>query len=296
MQLLQLPFELQLLILNHIKKDNHLDLAPLAHTCMYYFTMVADRFNWTNTVTILQPSRIHSSSLNYLMNARSITLITKRLQAVSDISTFPLILNILEKQQSNNNLQDIQMLVPTKAHHKIYQTLTNFPQTKLKQLTVRDPTDGGYIMSPIKYHLLLSQFITTTLSKSQSTLDQLDLSSFPSNILVSQYNNYQFPLVKSLKIALVGCQDQHHFHHYWRQFKSTFPNLQDLTLTVTKQHISLFKFLLQDISLFPWIKRLSVSSRETPKEYLSREELRSSMSGLNGLYRITAGWDMIDLS
>lgn len=30
MQLLQLPFELQLLIMNHIKKDNHLDLAPLA--------------------------------------------------------------------------------------------------------------------------------------------------------------------------------------------------------------------------------------------------------------------------
>jgi hypothetical protein len=28
--LLQLPFELQLLILEHIKQDNHLDLAPLA--------------------------------------------------------------------------------------------------------------------------------------------------------------------------------------------------------------------------------------------------------------------------
>lgn len=258
--------------------------------------MVADRFNWINTVTILQPSVIHSSSLNYLMNARSRALVTKRLQAVSDISTFPLILNILEKQQFDNTLQDIQMMIPTKTHHKIYQTLTNHPQIELNHFTVRDPADDGYIMSPITHHLLLLQFLSTTLSKSQSTLSQLDLSSFPSNILVSQFDKYQFPLVKSLKIALVGCQDQHHFHHYWRQFKSMFPNLQDLTLTLTKQHVSLFKFLLQDISLFPWIKRLSITSRETPKEYLSREELRSSMSGLNGLYRITAGWDMIDLS
>lgn len=30
MLLLQLPFELQLLILNHIKKESHLELAPLA--------------------------------------------------------------------------------------------------------------------------------------------------------------------------------------------------------------------------------------------------------------------------
>lgn len=257
--------------------------------------MVADRFNWTNTVTILQPSIIHSLSLNYLMNAKSKVLVTKRLQVASDTSTFSLILNILEKQQYNNNLQDIQMMIPTNTHHKLYQTLTNFPQTELKQFTIRDPTDDGFIMSPLTHHLLLLQFISITLSKSQLTLDQLDLSSFPSNILVSQFKKYQFPLVKSLKIALVGCQDQHHFHHYWRQFKAMFPNLQELTLTLTKQYVSLFKFLLQDNSLFPWIKRLSITSRETPKEYLSREELRSSLVGLNGLNRITAGWDMISL-
>ncbi|CAO3643328.1 unnamed protein product [Mucor hiemalis] len=298
MLLLQLPFELQLLILNHIKKESHLELAPLAQTCSYYFNLVKDRFNWTNTVTILQPSAIQSLSLNYLLNSKSSShrsLVTKRLQVVSDTSTVPLILNILEKQQSSDNMQNIHMMIPSTTHHRLYQTLSEFPQTSLNQLAIRDPTDDGYIMSPTKHHMLLLQFLSTTLSKSQSTLNQLEISSFPANILLSQYNSYQFAAVKSLKIALVGCQESGQ-HHYWRQFKFMFPNLQELCLTLTKQNLQLFKFLLEDVSLFPWIKRLSITSRETPKNYLTREELRTSLLRLNGLNRITAGWDMIALN
>ncbi|KAG2237964.1 hypothetical protein INT48_002525 [Thamnidium elegans] len=297
MQLTQLPLELQLLIINHIKKDNHLDLAPLSQTCLQYFTMVADRFNWTRTVAILQPSKIHSSSLNYLMNVKSIKkrLTTKRLEVHNkDTDTIGLVVRILENQQTNSTINEIEMMIPTNAHDKVYQTLTNFPQTQLNQFTIRDPTDDGYIMAAHDDSLL--RFLSTTLSQSQLTLQHLDISSFPSNILLSQFNTCQFPLTKSLRIALVGCQDQEHFHQYWRQFKSMFPNLKELTLTLTKQNVSLFKYLIQDISLFPWVRRLTITSRETPKGYLSREELRTSLLQLSGLNRITAGWDMIALT
>ena len=181
-------------------------------------------------------------------------------------------------------------------HHKLFQVLIENPQTKLRQFTIRDSTDDGYIMSSTLHHMMLMNFISTTLSKSQSTLDHLEIPSFPANLLLSQYNRCQFSAVKTLNIALVGCQDEHHFFHYWRHFKSMFPNLQNLTLTLNKKNLPLFKFLLKDVSLFPWIKRLSIASRETPKNYLSRDELRSSLLQLNGLNRITAGWDMIALN
>lgn len=260
--------------------------------------MVADRFNWTQTVAILQPSKIHSSSLNYLMNAKSVKkrLTTKRLEVHNnDTDTIRLVVRILENQQTDSTINEIEMMIPSNTHDKVYQTLTNFPQTQLNQFTIRDPTDDGYIMSAHDDSLLV-EFISTTLSQSQSTLQHLDISSFPSHILLSQFNTCQFPITKSLRIALVGCQDQAHFHQYWRQFKSLFPNLKELTLTLTKQNLPLFKYLIQDISLFPWVKRLTITSRETPKGYLSREELRTSLLQLSGLNRITAGWDMIALT
>lgn len=277
----------------------------MIRTCSHYLNMVSDRFNWTNTVTILQPSPVRCLSLNYLLNSATTagkkTLVTKRLQVNSNTtSTTQLIFNILQKQQFDYNIQDIQLMIPSTTHQKVYQTLTNFPQRNLNSLIIRDPADDGYIMTNDHMSVLLQQFLSITLSKSQMTLIQLDISSFPSHLLVSQYNKYRFPQVKSLKIALSGCQQHEEqlpfYSQYWRQFKCMFPNLQNLTLTLTKENLSLFKFLLQDISLFPWIKRLSVASGETPKNYLTREELRASLLQMNGLHRITAGWDMIALN
>jgi hypothetical protein len=242
-----------------------------------------------NTVTLLQsPS---TESLPYLQLKSN--LLTKRIQSVSDASTISLILNILEKQQSPKTIENIQIMIPSVVHHKLYQTLIHYPQTNLHQFIIRDPTDDGYIIHH-EDHVILKEFLSTTLIKSQSTLNQLEMSSFPSDIFLSQFNTVQFPSVTALKIALVGNTDN--YHGYWRQFKFIFPNLQQLVLTLTKQNLPLFKYLMNDVSLFPWIKRLSIVSRETPKNYLTREELRSSLIQLNGLNRITAGWDMIALN
>jgi hypothetical protein len=219
---------------------------------------------------------------------------TEKLQVISDHSTTPFVISILENQQSINCIQDMNMMIPSAYHHKLYQTLIDFPQTNLQHITIRDPTDDGYIMD--HHMLLLSQFLSTILSKSQLTLKTLDLSSFPSNLLVSHSKKYQFPSVTTLHVALVGCQDPHHFDEYWRQFKCMFPNLVDLRLTLSEQNLPLFKSLLQDVSLFPWIKRLSTQSRESAKDYLTREELRECLLQLNGLNRVTAGWDMITLN
>jgi hypothetical protein len=220
---------------------------------------------------------------------------TKKLQIISDHSTTPFVINLLEKQQSTC-IQDMNVMIPSAYHHKFYQTLIDFPQTNLQHITVRDPADDGYIMNPIEHHMLLSQFLSMILSKSQLSLKTLDLSSFPSNLLVSHSKKYQFPSVTILHIALVGCQDPDHFDGYWRQFKCMFPNLVDLRVTLSQQSLPLFKSLLQDITLFPWIKRLSTQSRESPKDYLTREELRECLLQLNGLNRVTAGWDMIALN
>lgn len=221
---------------------------------------------------------------------------TKKLQSVSDHSTTPFVIKILEKQQGSTCLEDMNMMLPSAYHHRFYQTLIDFPQTNLEHITIRDITDDGYIMNPIEHHMLLFQFLSTTLSQSRLSLKTLELSSFPSGVLVSHYKKYQFPSVTTLHVALVNDHDPNHFNEYWRHFKCMFPNLINLRLTLSKQSLPLLKSLLQDVALFPWIKRLSIQSRESPKDYLTREELRECLLLLNGLNRVTAGWDMIALN
>jgi hypothetical protein len=75
-----------------------------------------------------------------------------------------------------------------------------------------------------------------------------------------------------------------------------FPNLIQLTLVLT--HLDQWqtvKSLLYHTSFFPWFKRLSIVSREPLKQHVSKEELKSSLLRLEGLNRITAGWDIIAL-
>ena len=189
--------------------------------------------------------------------------------------------------------------MPNKHQYKLYQTLIHYPQTNLRQLIIRDPTDDGYIMaatsSASQYHmlLLLQQFLSGTLFESQLTMTRLDLPSFPSYILLASQIK-EFPQVSYLHIALVG--NSHQYRKSWRRFKEMFPALVELRLTIDKEHLPLFKSLLDDINLFPWIKRLTLQSKDCPKNFLSREELRNSLLQLDGLNRITAGWDMIALN
>lgn len=266
---------------------------------------MTDRYNWTQTVTIIQStSATPTLSSHYLYNALQKNtnnhLITNKIQAsVNNESSLSIILAILKKQQKNDIIQDINMLLPKKHQYQLYQTLVYYPQTNLRQLTIRDPTDDGYIMaatsSASQYHmlLLLQQFLSGTLFESQSTMTRLDLPSFPSYILLASQIKV-FPQVSYLHVALVG--NSHQYRKSWRKFKEMFPALVELRLTIDKEHLPLFKSLLDDINLFPWIKRLTLQSKECPKNFLSREELRNSLLQLDGLNRITAGWDMIALN
>lgn len=247
-------------------------------------------------MTILQPTNLHSSSINYLAHAfktktNSSTLSTKKLQVITTDETAPFVLTLLQNNQLSR-LDHLDIAISTNYHRTLYQALSNNSLIiGLKHFSIHDLADDGFIMSPEKDHMLLFKFLSNILSKSQSTLKTLDISSFPSNILV-QCNDYQFPHVTSLSIALI---DDHN-PKYWKQLKRMFPNLIELRLNLPIRNLALFRSLLSDLSLFPWVKRLSVQSRECPKNYLSREELRTSLLQLNGLNRITAGWDMIALN
>ncbi|CEP07264.1 hypothetical protein [Parasitella parasitica] len=308
MPLTELPFELQLLILDQIKRENHLDLAPISQTCKHFASLVADRFNWTQTVTVVEPSHIASNAPSKLYMYRPLQkngihakrLITTILQAnVSGEPAISFVLSILRNQQRTSTLKGIHLLMPSKHHYKVYHALGKYPQTNLQELAIRDTTDDGYIMastsSASQYHmlLLLQQFISKTLSESQSTLKRLELPSFPSTLLLAE-NALLFPQVSYLQVALTG--HGQHYNDTWRRFKRMFPSLTELRLTLEKEHIALLRSLLQDVALFPWVKRLTIQSTECPKSYLSREELRNSLLQLHGLNRITAGWDMIALN
>ncbi|KAI8644586.1 hypothetical protein BD408DRAFT_481175 [Parasitella parasitica] len=295
MSLTQLPFELQLLILDQIKRVNHLDLAPIS------------QFNWTQTVTLLEPSdKVFGTSSKHYMyrplqknGIHTKHLITNILQAnVDGEPAIAVVLSILRNQQRRNTLKGINLLMPSKHHYKLYHTLGKYPQTKLQELSIRDPADDGYIMASAsntsQHHMspLLQQFISKTLSESQSTLTRLELPSFPSALLLAD-NVLIFSQTSYLHVAL-----SEHGQHYntWRQLKKMFPALVELRITLDRECIALFRSLLQDVSLFPWMRRLTIQSTECPKSYLSREELRNSLLQLHGLNRITAGWDMIALN
>ncbi|KAI8983889.1 hypothetical protein BDB01DRAFT_850535 [Pilobolus umbonatus] len=296
--LLQLPFELQLLILENIKSDSHLDLAPLAQACKYYSSLVSDRFNWNKTVTILHEKvdRSHGYLIHALNKTRHVkSFQTRQLQSMTHPSSIGLLFSILEKQHSPSNLEDIKIYAPANCHIKLYDNLAYYPQTSLFHLSIRDSMNDGYIMSSESYHMRLLQFLERCLSQSQQTLITLDLPSFPLNLLITHCNDYCFPQVKTLNIGLVGCQEPEYISRFWSVLKAMFPHLKELTLTLDEHHIVLFKSLLSNTSLFPWIKTLSVQDAESPKKYLSKDELRSSLLQLNGLSRITAGWDMIAL-
>ncbi|KAI8884866.1 hypothetical protein K501DRAFT_312405 [Backusella circina FSU 941] len=280
--LLDLPFELQLIILGYVKAENHLDLCPLAQ-------LVADRYNWTDTVTLIQPNDNNSNNIDYLTLAlkRSISfdddrkLPTKRLLSVS--TNLELVQCILK--HSHSTLEDIKLFMNKNHHKSIVHSLTSLP--KLVHLTVRDPADD---VSTIEH---CHKLITTVLSRELITLDIPSLALNP--FLMSATS--QFYHLNYLSITIMTSTHIDDARLYWQRLKHLFPNLNHLTVTLpSQQNPSIFRALLTHVQLFPWIKRVTLLSKENPKHFLNRDDLRTSLLQLEGLNRITAGWDMIALN
>ncbi|KAK4510739.1 uncharacterized protein ATC70_005172 [Mucor velutinosus] len=304
MRLQQLPFELQLLILDYIQQDNHLDLAPISHACKLFSCAVADRFTRAQTITLLQaPTYCHNASLGFLRLALKQSnnyFITHNLQAsITDRSGLIIISDILEAQQRANTIKTINLHVPNELQPELLGRLSKHPQTQLEALSIRDAADDNQIMTKsynahIRPIEIVQAFTLGFLSASHKTLTKIDLPSFPSSLLLST-SEVEFPNVNYLHVALMGHNSQQ-YNQLWRDFKTKFPALKELRLTLDREQLALFKLLLEDTSLFPWIKRLTIQSSECPKTFLSQQELRNSLLQLSGLNRITAGWDMIALN
>ncbi|KAL9543250.1 hypothetical protein MBANPS3_008201 [Mucor bainieri] len=306
MQLQHLPFELQLLILDYIQEDNHLDLAPISHVCKLFSCAVADKLTRTQALFLLQmpdEDKHNNTSLKYLRLALKYSnshLITNKLEAsITDRSGLSIIADIFANQQRANTMETIHMLVPYELQSELLGRLSKYPQTQLEELSIRDPADDNQIMTKsyttqISTLEIAQAFTLGFLSASHKTLTKIDLPSFPSSLLLAT-SELEFPKVNYLHVALMGHNSQE-YNHLWRDFKTKFPALRELRLTLDREHLALFRSLLEDTSLFPWIKRLTIQSSECPKTFLSQQELRNSLLQLNGLNRITAGWDMIALN
>ncbi|KAI8363910.1 hypothetical protein BD560DRAFT_403888 [Blakeslea trispora] len=185
-------------------------------------------------------------------------------------------------------------MMPSVLHYMLYQTLVDCPQQHLEQLSIHDPADDNYVIPIAKHHMVLNQFLSVTLLRSRFTLKTIDIPSFPAELFIASCDQqYQFHNVHYLSIAINGLEEHH--SSYWRQLKHIFPNLKDLKLTLYQQDLPFFRSLLKDVGLFPWMKRLSVQSKEQLKSYFTKEELKMSLLQLEGLNRITAGWDIIAL-
>ncbi|KAF1803815.1 hypothetical protein V8B55DRAFT_1587487 [Mucor lusitanicus] len=305
MKLQHLPFELQLLILDYIQQDNHLDLAPISHACKLFSCAVADRLIRAQSMTLLQtPTYQHNASLGFLRFAarqNNNHFITNNLQAsIADRSGLFIVSDILANQQRANTMNTIHLLVPYELQPELLGRLSKHPQTQLEKLSIRDAADDNQIMTKSYNNAqigtleIAQAFTLGFLSASHKTLTKIDLPSFPSSLLLTT-SEVEFPKVSYLHVALMGHNSQQ-YNQLWRNFKAKFPALRELRLTLDREHLALFKSLLEDTSLFPWIKRLTIQSNECPKTFLSQQELRNSLLQLNGLNRITAGWDMIALN
>ncbi|OBZ90498.1 hypothetical protein A0J61_01458 [Choanephora cucurbitarum] len=295
--LIQLPIELQSLIIDFVKEDNHLNLAPLAQTCKFYSALVIDRSNWKHTVTLLAEDTQFDSM--YLAHAFRQTsdckvLSTYRLEAAINCYHSSAAFEILKNQHSHSTIKELVIMMPSVLHHTVYETLVNYPQQCLEHLSIRDPTDDSYVISIAKHRMILSQFLSVVLITSRSTLKTIDIPSFCARLLESScYQSYQFHAVNHLSIAFDGSEKASPI--CWKQLKCMFPNLKDLKLTLNQHDLPYFRSLLKDVGLFPWIKRLSVHSNESLKTYFTKEELKASLLQIEGLNRITAGWDIIAL-
>ncbi|CAO3694125.1 unnamed protein product [Rhizopus stolonifer] len=285
MNIIDLPAEIQFIIVYHIKQGNYLNLASLAQTCLYYKKLLSYKLNWNNTIRLIQPKerRQRRDSLSCLIHSinqqENISYQSIESEVMDDLPLLRLTSNILSK--STHSLQEIHICLSSQLHAQLYTTLSCL-NTQLTHLSIRDTT------CDFKRTVTSANACQLPLFQSQSTLQTLDIPTFPSHELCAHL--YRFPKLKSLTIAL-----SHDIR--WDQFKYMFPNPIDITLVLTHLNQLVFvRSLLSDPSLFPWFKRLSITSHEPLKQFVSKEELKSSVSRLEGLYRITAGWDIIALS
>ncbi|KAG1467926.1 hypothetical protein G6F56_004133 [Rhizopus delemar] len=190
---------------------------------------------------------------------------------MDDLPLLRLTSNILSK--STHSLQEIHICLSSQLHAQLYTTLSCL-NTQLIHLSVRDTTCDS------KRTVTSANACQLPLFQSQSTLQTLDIPTFPSHELCAHL--YRFPKLKSLTIAL-----SHDIR--WDQFKYMFPNPIDITLVLTHLNQLVFvRSLLSDPSLFPWFKRLSITSHEPLKQFISKEELKSSVSRKGDYHRYVA--------
>lgn len=249
-------------------------------TCLYYNNLLSFKFNWNmnKSIKLIQTKEKQLSYLTHSINQQQHINHHKLISFNNDskqLST--LVLSILRK--STINLEIIQLSLPFQQHTQLYSTLSCL-NTQLTQLSIQDSTcEHKHAFINVKPCFLI---------QSQHTLQTLDIPTFPSDQLIQ---HCQFPKLKSLTIAL-----NHDVN--WVQFKHMFPNLTELNFVLDGlSQWTFVKSLLSDASLFPWFKRLSITSdHQSLKQHVSKEELKSSLLQLEGLDRITAGWDIIALS
>ncbi|KAG0166186.1 hypothetical protein DFQ28_007622 [Apophysomyces sp. BC1034] len=291
-----LPDELLLRVLKFI--DNPVDLVPLTITCRRLRRLAVDWTLWSDAIGIEASSNHAADALAILAKAfeqagpQRTSAIT--IAATHTYGSVPQFLHAFLQCQQLAYPQHLQLYAPTTQHPSLLKTLSERPCPWV-ECTFRDPKNDYAVLHPDSKTNLLRW-----LDSCRTTLEILELPACPSNWLMMIDGH--FTKVRSLALALeplgttttlaTGSDPQ----RYWELFREKFPRLRHLTLHLTQDSaFPLFKSLLSNRSLFPWIERITIVSQEDPKKFIHQHELHVGLMRLDGLLRITAGWDLIAL-
>ncbi|KAF7731823.1 hypothetical protein EC973_008338 [Apophysomyces ossiformis] len=295
-----LPDELLLRILKFI--DNPVDLAPLAITCQRFRRLVVDWSIWSGTIGVEAGTSHAANALAVLAEAftqaseQRTTALT--IAAKHNYSSIPRLFDTFLLSQHSSYLRHIELYAPIVQHTTLLKSLSKHP-FGWTECTIRDPRNDYAV-----FDLNAKDYLLRWLETCRTTAEVLELPACPSNWLMMIHG--PFSNLHTLALALeplettttnatavaTGSDSQ----RYWERFREQFPQLRHLTLHLTQDNaFPLFKSLLSNRSLFPWIERITIVSQEDPKKFIQQHELHVGLMRLDGLLRITAGWDLIAL-
>ncbi|KAI8379602.1 uncharacterized protein BYT42DRAFT_569364 [Radiomyces spectabilis] len=301
--LVQLPDEILLCIIHHLKSVTCIDLISVASTCRRLRHLVGDWTLWSDNISITTAhasnemldilTDIFTDSSLRRYGIKSLAMIINR----NDASVCQFLAALLGQQQHDITCSSLRFEAPWTVHDQLLGLLSQQDAglKSIREVSVSDPDQVFSTLSDMSRNPVMDWLVHC-----QSSLEIFNVASLPADWLLYYIprKDLQFPKLASLTLALRSFfslpATEESRQCYWQQFKHVFPNLRHLTLHVAPDDATcLIKTLLHTKSLFPWIQSITIVSPSDLKQVFPPAELRAILSNLTGLTRVNVGWDMM---
>ncbi|KAI8098832.1 uncharacterized protein BX664DRAFT_381493 [Halteromyces radiatus] len=282
--------ELILMILYHLKQDNHLDLAPIANTCRRFQRLVSDYSLW-DMMIMMDTSSLTSEQLVFLPIMPSHKSHSgKEIIMVDPYTTGILALHTILKRHDNNILLDVSLYTNdpssywsmlTRQYDDYNSTFKSISITELPPssspsssssssvtfscTSTKSGDDSIHLMSD-SHHV--DPFMYSFLSKVCPHLEMFTFPMLSLHKLIA--TSLVFPQLHTLNVALPSATTQDDTNNTldWSKVKHTFPNLQHLTLHPISDHQlegfwKNIRLLWTTPTLFPWLHSMTIQSNSS---------------------------------